>query len=287
MRAVLSQGEAAGLVLLGIGERAGLVAEELGFDQRVGQRPAVHRDERPAAVGAVVVNGARDQFLAGAAGALDQHRAAAFRHLGKDAEDLEHLFVLADNVLKRMLPAQRFLKFLERGYVLKGLNPSDDVTRLILQQGGAHADRDALLVGPIDVHRHVRNRRLGFDRAAQHAAGFAHVRPKDLEAVPADCLRSLDPGDGLGSAVEGRDAPIQIDREHTLGDAVQDQLVATLKGVVTLFFHGLRSSSESILRHKVFLKVQFVPFLFFGQVCGCRARRTYAGLLVSRRTQSI
>jgi hypothetical protein len=54
-RAVLGQGKPPGLVLAGIREGACLVAEELGFDQCVGQRPAVDRNERPSAMGAVVV----------------------------------------------------------------------------------------------------------------------------------------------------------------------------------------------------------------------------------------
>jgi len=52
--------------------------------------------------------------------------------------------------------------------------------------------------------------------------------------------------DFFGGAVEGGDVPLQINREHPLGDAVQDQLVVTLKGVFSIFFHGLGSSSEVI-----------------------------------------
>ena len=39
----------AGLGLLGAGERAALVAEELGLEQLLGERRAVQRDERAAA----------------------------------------------------------------------------------------------------------------------------------------------------------------------------------------------------------------------------------------------
>ena len=63
---------------LGVGDRAGEraldVAEELGFEQRFGERAAVDRHERPARAVAVLMNGARDQLLAGAALADDQHR---------------------------------------------------------------------------------------------------------------------------------------------------------------------------------------------------------------------
>ncbi len=48
------------------GERAFLVAEQLGFQQVVGQGGAVEFDERPAGAGGVVVDGVGDDFLAGA-----------------------------------------------------------------------------------------------------------------------------------------------------------------------------------------------------------------------------
>ena len=47
------------------GKGALLVAEQLAFDERFGQRRAVDRDERHAPARAEVVNRARDEFLAG------------------------------------------------------------------------------------------------------------------------------------------------------------------------------------------------------------------------------
>ena len=57
------------------GERAAHVAEELGFEQRFGNGAAVERDEAMHAARAVVVNRARDDFLAGAGLAGDEDRA--------------------------------------------------------------------------------------------------------------------------------------------------------------------------------------------------------------------
>ena len=56
------------------GERAAHVAEQLGLEQRLGERAAVDRHERTARAPAVAVDRARDQLLAGAALARDQHR---------------------------------------------------------------------------------------------------------------------------------------------------------------------------------------------------------------------
>src|SRR5262249_19331377 len=57
------------------GERAPLVAKELAFDQGFRQRSAVEGDERPLWMTAEPVEITRDQLLAGAALALDEHRA--------------------------------------------------------------------------------------------------------------------------------------------------------------------------------------------------------------------
>ena len=58
----------------GAGERALDVAEELGLEQRLGQRAAVDRHERPIRSVAVLMDGARDELLARAALADDEHR---------------------------------------------------------------------------------------------------------------------------------------------------------------------------------------------------------------------
>ena len=47
----------------GAGERAAHVTEQLGFEQRFGNRAAVERDEAMGAARAVVMNGARHHFL--------------------------------------------------------------------------------------------------------------------------------------------------------------------------------------------------------------------------------
>src|SRR3546814_18051174 len=56
------------------GEGALLVAEQLGLDQVLGNRPAVDRDERLVHAPRLPVQGTRDQFLAGAALGPDQYR---------------------------------------------------------------------------------------------------------------------------------------------------------------------------------------------------------------------
>ncbi len=65
--------ESAPAGLRGAGERAPLMPEQLRFDQLLGNRGAVHRDERPLPPRAGGVQRPCDQLLAGAMLSLDQH----------------------------------------------------------------------------------------------------------------------------------------------------------------------------------------------------------------------
>ena len=77
------------------GERALLVAEQLAFEQLGRQRGAVHLDERPILARRALVNRARDQLLADAALAADQHRDVAVGHLLDHLRDRLHLGAVA------------------------------------------------------------------------------------------------------------------------------------------------------------------------------------------------
>ncbi len=70
-------------VLGGTGEGALAVAEELGLEQGLGDRTAVDRDEGLRRPRALRVDRARDELLAGAGLAADQHR----RHAARDLVD--------------------------------------------------------------------------------------------------------------------------------------------------------------------------------------------------------
>jgi hypothetical protein len=70
--AALGHLESAGAVGVRARERAFDVAKQFGLQQLLGQRGAVDGDERFVAAQALLVDGAGDQFLAGAALALDE-----------------------------------------------------------------------------------------------------------------------------------------------------------------------------------------------------------------------
>ena len=66
------------------------VAEQLAFQQVLGQRPAVDAHERAAAAGAEPVDGLGDQLLARARLAQQQHRGVGPGHLPREPVDLLH-----------------------------------------------------------------------------------------------------------------------------------------------------------------------------------------------------
>ncbi len=79
-RAAVGELEAADAVAQRAGERALHVAEELALEQFARDRRAVDADQRPVAPLARLVDGARDQLLAGAGFAGDHHRGVGRRH---------------------------------------------------------------------------------------------------------------------------------------------------------------------------------------------------------------
>src|SRR5581483_8995453 len=84
------------------GEGAALVAEELGLEQRIGERRAVDRDEAPALPLPLEVDRARGELLAGARLAVDQHGRVVLREHADGLEDLVHHPVPAHHVGERV-----------------------------------------------------------------------------------------------------------------------------------------------------------------------------------------
>src|SRR5581483_2710175 len=106
----------------GAGKSALLMAEELSFDEGFRNRAARDGDERLARTGAEIVNGARDQLLAGSAFAGDQHGGI---EIGDAADKLKHALharartknlVATAGVINRAMRAVKLL--LERGVLI-------------------------------------------------------------------------------------------------------------------------------------------------------------------------
>ena len=81
------------------GERAAHVAEELRFEQRLGNRRTVDLDERHVALRAAVMDGARHHLLAGSGLAGDQHRALGLRDELRALNHFLHRAAAADDAV--------------------------------------------------------------------------------------------------------------------------------------------------------------------------------------------
>src|SRR6185436_13817314 len=97
-RPAVGELELPGLPLRRAGERALLVAEELRFKERFGDRRAVDRDKRAVVARAQRVERAREQLLAGAALPFEQHRRVGRGRAVQRHRHLLQLGVVADNL---------------------------------------------------------------------------------------------------------------------------------------------------------------------------------------------
>ncbi len=98
--------EEAVAIFVGPGEGSLHVAEELGFQECFRKGSAIDGDKRIFGAGAVFMNGARNQFFAGAAFSGDQHAAVLRRDILDQVEDRAHLRAGADDVIESGEPAE-------------------------------------------------------------------------------------------------------------------------------------------------------------------------------------
>ena len=142
-------------MLVGAGERALAMAEQLAFDERFGQGAAIDGDERLAGPRALVVDGPGDQLLAGAGFAQDQHgrlrggdfgdqRANAL-HAGRVADQPRRAFDALQPALERAVLLRELALFLhaaQQGFDLDQLARLGEVIeRTVAQRGDGRFER--------------------------------------------------------------------------------------------------------------------------------------------------
>src|SRR5207245_7507538 len=86
------------------------VAEELRLEERLGQRAAVERHERPIAAERMEMDRLRDETLARARFTGEQNRAVRLSDRFDHLEHVEHRFGAPDDVRKLMREAERPLQ---------------------------------------------------------------------------------------------------------------------------------------------------------------------------------
>ena len=125
---------------------------------------------------------------------------------------------IAEAVLAVDFPAQ----VLHQAQVSKGLDPADELPRLVLEQGGADRDGNFLAVGFKDGDGLADYRLAGFQGLFQDAAGFADVGPEHLTARAAQGFGGWNAGDVLCGPVEEGDPPVMVNGEDAIRATVQD-----------------------------------------------------------------
>ena len=109
-RAAVRDLELPGLAGVGAGERPLLVAEQLGLEQRLGNRRTVDRDKRSVGPIAVRMKRTREQFLARPALTSKQHGGVGRGNAPQVAQHLEQRRVLADDRWRAVTGAERLLQ---------------------------------------------------------------------------------------------------------------------------------------------------------------------------------
>src|SRR5579885_1316079 len=186
--------EQADLVLSGPGEGALFVAEQLAFEQVFRQRAAIDRQKAPVGALGTEVDGARDQLLAGARLAGDQHARIGARDLFHHPENLLDRVAFADDVLEAVLLAQLVMQvavfleqmlFLERVaqnrlQMLVGEGLGDVVVGALVQR--FHRGLDARVGGDDDPHQLlIAVAKLAEQLDAIAAAGQVEVEDGDID----------------------------------------------------------------------------------------------------------
>ena len=137
-----------GHAAIGAGERAALVPEELALDELRGQRRAVDGDERPGLPRRVDVDRAREQALAGARLAAQEHRRVGLRGERDALVDRAELVAPPDDAVERTAQREARLggvrraqrRQRERARDLR--RERDEVPLVLLVEAGARASPD-------------------------------------------------------------------------------------------------------------------------------------------------
>ena len=220
-RAVVGQLEAAGLAIVRAGERALLVAEDFRLEQRVGQRRAVDGLEVLGPAPRQLVDHARDDFLARAGRAEDQHRDVGLGGGADPLEDDQHLLVAADH-LAEALHRRRGVFDAEGGAAARGrCRAASRPARPRAARAGRSAGRratcaddaelDQLVDAVLDVQPHaaerlhevLRRRRPLPGRARQEAQDAGAQRRLHQVLEPRFDVGRLGPVAGAARAVRG------------------------------------------------------------------------------------
>jgi len=210
--------EAADVVFDGAGEGAADVAEEFGLNEGFAEGGAVDGDEGVVFAVAVVVDGAGDEFFAGAGFAADEDAGVGGGGEFDEAEHLLHGGASADDVVEFVAFAglaaevvELFLEGADGGDVGHGDDGAEVFAAGALHDAGAGDDGDELAVFASD----------GDFGAVQAAAGEEAANAAG--AWFSDGLFAGEAGEAFHAAVPAADHAVGIDDEDAVGHCLEDQ----------------------------------------------------------------
>ena len=139
-----------------------------------------------------------------------------------------HFGAFAENVLKGMPCIQLLAKLLEQAQIPNGLNPTDEFTLFVPQNGGGDANGhlDSFLIG--DVNRHAGNGFSGFHGVAQGTSFFADVAAEYFMAGPSKSFLQGNAGDLSGGFIEEADPPVLVDAKYAVVETTEDSFEPSL-----------------------------------------------------------
>ena len=221
------------------------MAEQLRLEQRLGNRRAVHLDERHGALRAAIVDRAGDELLAGAGLAEDQDRALGFGHQLGAPDHLFHRPAAADDavVVELLVALAEQVAVLGAQPLMVERAPDDhqqlvDLERLLQVVERAELHRlDRALDGRVRRH-HQNLRPLAFRRRADVLADqieAAHLRhhvvdDEDVEAAL-------------------REQPLRLPRARRLDDVVAVVAQRAAERLQDLFFVVDEQNGAATVRH--------------------------------------
>ncbi|VBB43702.1 hypothetical protein TRIP_B310026 [uncultured Desulfatiglans sp.] len=225
--------EAADPVADGPGEGPFDMPEEFAFKERLRERAAVDGNEGHVFPGAVVVDGAGDEFLAGAAFALDEDGGLARRGRLDGREDLLHGVALADDLVEAVGLAEApggllrlVASLLELREVRNRLDDALDRSLLIPDEPGALDDRHVVPVFVAQETLPPVEAPIGEDAAFGDAGRAACLKAlgevQEGAGLP-DRLLGAVTRDPFDRRVPGGDPPLFIEGEHPVGHGLEQQ----------------------------------------------------------------
>jgi hypothetical protein len=221
-RAAVGLLEQALVVGVRVGEGAFHVAEQLGFEQRFGNGAAIDRDEGLVGAGAGAVDGARQQFLAGARVAAQQHRGVRLGDHARLGQQLRHAIAAAHDLGAPALVAraggragggaecERLGDLLEQLAAIVGLGE--------IGENAARGSLDRVGNGAVRGQQDHRQRGMALADLVEQlepvAPGQAHVAEHQLRMLDLE-LRERGFGRGHGrDLVAGRTQPHRQQPQH-------------------------------------------------------------------------